>query len=65
MLMKFHKVSKDGKYSITGNEKIHYATMLVTRAAIPYLAFIRTSKAATILTRYSLYRKQFKDNSGA
>lgn len=35
------------------------------RSVIPYLTYIKTSKAVTILTRYSLFRKQFKDNKGA
>lgn len=65
MLMKYHKVTKEGKYSISGNEKVTYATMLMIRSAIPYLTYAKTSKAALILTRYSLFRKQFKDNKGA
>lgn len=64
MLMKFHKVSRDGTYSISGNEKVSYATMLFIRSTIPYLAFVKTSKAITILTRYSLTRKQFKNSKG-
>lgn len=64
MLMKFHKVAKDGTYSVSGNEKISYATMLITRSAIPFLAYVKLSKAVTILTRYSLYRRQFKNNKG-
>lgn len=39
--------------------------MLMIRSVIPYLTYIKTSKAVTILTRYSLFRKQFKDNKGA
>ena len=65
MLMKYHKVTKEGKYSISGNEKVTYATMLMIRSVIPYLTYIKTSKAVMILTRYSLFRKQFKDNKGA
>lgn len=64
MLMKYHKVSPDGTYSVSGSEKISYATMLFIRSAIPYLAFAKTSKAIVIMTRYSLFRKQFKDNVG-
>lgn len=64
MLMKFHKVTSDGTYAITGNEKITYATMLMTRAAIPFLSYVKLSRANTVITRYSLYRRQFKDNKG-
>lgn len=62
MLMKFHKVASDGTYAITGNEKITYATMLMIRAAIPFLSYVKLSRANTIMTRYSIYRRQFKDN---
>ena len=64
MLMKYHKVAPDGTYSVFGSEKISYATMLFIRSTIPYLAFAKTSKAIVIMTRYSLYRKQFRDNVG-
>jgi len=64
MLMKFQKVSKDGKYQIVGDEKITYATMLKTRSYIPTGVYYNTAKACTIIVRYSLYRRQFKDNKG-
>lgn len=64
MLMKYHKVSKDGKYEIVGDPKITYATMLSTRASIPFTCWAVYAKAITIITRYSLARYQFKDNKG-
>ena len=64
MLMKYHRVSKDGKYSVEGDEKISYATMLVTRSAITSMVFRTYSKVVTIITRYSLLRRQFKDSKG-
>jgi len=64
MLMKYHKVSKEGKYEVIGDQKITYATMLKTRGFIPTAVFFSLSKAVTIIVRYSLYRKQFKDNKG-
>ena len=64
MLMKFQQVSKDGKYKVVGDEKITYATMLRIRSLIPLGIFYSYSKAATILVRYSLIRKQFKDAKG-
>lgn len=39
--------------------------MLKTRSFIPTAVFFSLSKAATIIVRYSLYRRQFKDNKGA
>jgi acyl-CoA oxidase len=64
MLMKFHVVSKEGKYSLQGDEKISYATMLVTRSAITNIVVNKYSKIVTIATRYSLLRKQFKNAKG-
>ena len=64
MLMKFHVVSKEGKYSLQGDEKISYATMLVTRSGLTRLVGSMYSKIVTIITRYSLLRKQFKDEKG-
>ena len=64
MLMKYTKVSKDGEFERRGNERISYATMLATRAKIPVSCFYTLSRATTITTRYSLIRKQFKDDSG-
>ncbi len=59
--MKYTKVTKKGGYEKRGNEKISYATMLIIRSLIPKNAYYQLSKATTILTRYSLVRKQFKD----
>ena len=64
MLMKYHIVSKEGKYSVQGDEKISYATMLMTRSSITYMVFSSYSKIVTIITRYSLLRRQFRDNKG-
>jgi acyl-CoA oxidase len=62
--MKYHVVSKEGVYSLQGNEKISYATMLMTRVGIVTIMAKSTARMATIATRYSLVRKQFKNNKG-
>ena len=62
--MKYHVVSKEGKYSLQGNEKISYATMLITRSAIVKTVTLQYAKIVAIATRYSLLRKQFKDTKG-
>jgi len=64
MLMKFHVVSKEGTYSLQGDEKISYATMLMTRAAITNVISNQYAKIVTIATRYSLLRRQFKNKKG-
>jgi acyl-CoA oxidase len=64
MLMKFAKVSKDGEFEKRGNEKVSFATMLTIRTRIPIICYYALSKAVTIATRYSLIRKQFKNDAG-
>jgi acyl-CoA oxidase len=64
MLMKYQVVSKEGVYSKRGDEKISYATMLLTRSGITEILSYSIAKSTTILVRYSLIRKQFKDSAG-
>lgn len=64
MLMKYHTVSKQGKYAIQGDEKISYATMLMTRAGLISISSFIIAKATTIATRYSMLRTQFKNSKG-
>jgi len=64
MLMKYQKVSKEGVYTQIGDDKITYVTMLKIRGIIPKNVYYNISKAVVILTRFSLARKQFKDNKG-
>ena len=64
MLMKFQTVSKQGVYALQGDQKISYATMLVTRSAINTVISKQYSKIVTIITRYSLLRKQFRNEQG-
>jgi acyl-CoA oxidase len=64
MFMKYHVVSKEGNYSVQGDEKISYATMLMTRSGINSIAANQFSKIVTIGTKYSLLRKQFKNDKG-
>lgn len=64
MLSRYTKVHKDGRYEKRGNEKISYATMLMIRSGIPKSCFWGLSCAVTIITRYSLVRKQFKNDAG-
>lgn len=62
--MRYSKVNKNGDFERRGNERISYATMLVTRSFIPIVVAHGLAKASTIMTRYSLVRTQFKDDSG-
>ena len=60
MLMKYAKVSKKGEFTRTGDIRISYATMLITRVLLCQASFISMAKTAAISIKYSHYRKQFK-----
>ena len=62
--MRFQKVNKHGEYSKVGNEKIGYATMLHVRNQIVQCTVLTHAQAITIAVRYSLYRRQFKNEHG-
>lgn len=62
--MKYHHVSKEGEYSLKGDEKISYATMLITRSNITKILANCITKVCTIVTRYSISRTQFKNSKG-
>lgn len=64
MLMKYSKLSRDGKYHFEqGNTKLSYGTMLMIRAQIVVDSANSLSKAATIATRYCAVRRQFPSPS--
>ncbi|OCK75015.1 acyl-coenzyme A oxidase 1 [Lepidopterella palustris CBS 459.81] len=58
MLMGNSAVSKDGKYSKTGHEKIGYATLVYVRTVIVLAVGYQLAQAVTIATRYSIVREQ-------
>lgn len=64
MLMRYSKITKEGKYTRRGNEKIGYAVMMKIRDLICHGAYIYLSQALTIAIRYSIMRKQFHDDEG-
>ena len=63
MLCRYNKVSPEGLYTKTKNEKIQYATMVGIRVKILSYAYFYLSAAATIAVRYSIVRRQFKDEN--
>jgi acyl-CoA oxidase len=66
MLMKYRQVTKDGKYEdvIKADSKVHYTTMMTTRASMTGTAASRLAQAAAISIRYSCVRQQgFEDTS--
>ena len=60
MLMKYRRVTKEGKYEnvIKADSKVHYTTMMTTRAVMVSTSAARLSQASTIAIRYSCVRQQ-------
>lgn len=64
MLQKSTSVSKEGIVNTTGNPRLVYATMMIVRRAISTTWPKIYAQGLTIACRYSIFRKQFKDESG-
>ena len=60
LLSRYVQVDKEGNFSISGNPRFAYATMMKTRIGIIASCHFILNKALLIGTRYSIYRKQFK-----
>lgn len=62
MLSRYQQVTPDGKYIKSEkkqkNSRLHYTTMIFTRASMVRTSGGNLAKAATIATRYSCVRKQ-------
>jgi len=66
MLSKYRTVNAEGKYVdvIKADAKVHYTTMMTTRANMVSTAASRLMQASTVSIRYSCVREQgFVDNS--
>ena len=64
MLRRFVSITETGDLKIKGNPKIAYATMMLMRKLIACGHHKCLGQAVTIAGRYSMIRKQFKDESG-
>jgi flavocytochrome c len=66
MLRKYREITKDGRYVdvVKADPKVHYTTMMTTRASMVNTAAARLSQAATIAIRYSAVRQQGFKESG-
>lgn len=60
LLMKYKHVTKEGKYEelVKADSKVHYTTMMTTRATMVHTAAARLAYASTIAVRYSCVRSQ-------
>lgn len=64
MLRRFISVTHEGKIKVKGDPKVSYATMMEIRRHISCAYPKIYTQAITIATRYSIFRKQFKGNTG-
>jgi acyl-CoA oxidase len=60
MLSKYRCVTKEGRYEevIKADAKVHYTTMMTTRACMVATAAARLAQASTMAVRYSCVRQQ-------
>ena len=65
MLSRFTRVDREGNFSIEGDLRVLYSTMLSTRTAMLNGASNILLPALLIATRYSLIRRQFKNTPGS
>ncbi|CAD8156667.1 unnamed protein product [Paramecium octaurelia] len=64
MLSKYVNVSDDGQFTKTGDDKVWHATMQLMRQHFLDSVWKCLGIGLTIVIRYSLQRKQFKDSLG-
>jgi acyl-CoA oxidase len=64
MLRRYVSITETGDLKLKGNPKIAYATMMLMRKLIACGYYKVLGQAVTIAGKYSLIRKQFKDDSG-
>lgn len=62
MLMRYAKVDRDGKFSVVGDTRMLYAAMSSIRLWLISHSFDFLSRGLTIALRYSVIRRQFKNN---
>lgn len=60
ILSKYTNVDRNGKFSVKGNPKFAYASMMFIRLYLVGVASKYTNKGLLIAIRYGIFRKQFK-----
>ena len=60
MLTKYRRITREGKFEdvVKADPKVHYTTMMTTRACMVNTAAARLAQASTIAIRYSCVRQQ-------
>jgi acyl-CoA oxidase len=64
MLQRFMTVSREGEFSINGDLRVLYSTMVMIRSLIVCNAKLPLMLTLTIALRYSAVRRQFRNISG-
>ena len=64
LLQKFTSVDREGNFSVEGDIRVLYASMLITRTQMVRAASLMASIGLTIGLRYSAVRRQFRNISG-
>lgn len=64
LLNRFYEVKPDGTYTKKGDEKVLYSGMMFVRGLLIFTSYRFLIGAVQIAARYSIIRKQFKDEEG-
>lgn len=64
MLMRYARVSEEGRFERVGGDKATYGSMMLVRAYIVGNAADQLSQAVTIATRYACVRRQSEIEPG-
>lgn len=63
MLNRFAEVDEEGQFCIKADPRAMYAGMMEVRSLLSLYTWHSLSQALVIATRYSVFRKQFKDSN--
>lgn len=64
LLAKYIQISREGDVTKSGNDRVKYTGMMMARTLLLMSSYYNMLRCTTILTRYSVLRKQFKDDKG-
>ena len=65
MLQRFSRVSKNGEFYASKQEKLSYGSMIALRVAVVTMETLNLARALTISVRYTTVRRQFSSAGGS
>ena len=65
LFMKFTRVDRNGKFSISGDTRVLFSVMMNIRTMIVFASGFALARALKIGITYSAIRRQFKNTSGS